>query len=115
LTPWEREKQWELYQRWLRQGKTPCAGLWNLAGACARSLSAYPRDTAWGRRMKGKKNRGARTGWYGQTPEQRQWALANLLRENERRREEAKIRRLIAQSPDGKLRLRSRIPGPFTT
>ena len=53
LTPEQEKIRYRLWERWASQGKRLTVGRWNMASACARTLTAYPRDSHWAKRMRG--------------------------------------------------------------
>ena len=53
LTPAEEKHRYELWRRWAAQGKKLTPGHWNMASACVRAYSAYPRDTKWSQKLTG--------------------------------------------------------------
>lgn len=52
LTPAEEKHRYELWARWAAQGKKLTPGHWNMASACVRAYSSYPRDLKWSKRLK---------------------------------------------------------------
>lgn len=52
LTPAEEKHRYEIWQRWVAQGKKLTPGHWNMASACVRAYSSYPRDLKWSKRLR---------------------------------------------------------------
>ena len=59
LTPEQEKIRYRLWEKWIGQGKKPTLGRWNMAAACARVVTAFPRDHAWYLRMRGFKGHAA--------------------------------------------------------
>lgn len=55
LTPEQEKIRYRIWEKWAAEGKNLTVGRWNMASAVARTLTAYPRDSKWSRRIRGYK------------------------------------------------------------